>query len=238
MSRSLKNASEKKDLFFATLAHDLKNPVEAQILSLKMLANGSFGKLNSKQGEMLNILLESSNYMHNMLQSVLNSYKFDNGNIFLAKQEFYVSELLENCINEVNALAISKKIKIILNIQNSDIKLYADATQLRRVIENLLNNSLTYSFKNSDLKISVSNDNKKIIFNFENNSPVIPSDIKKHLFEKYITGMQTGTGLGLYFSKKIIEAHEGRIYFEGNGTSNKFIFEIPLKNLKQTSIDL
>lgn len=235
MSRSL-GASDKEELFFATLAHDLKNPVQAQLLSLKMLSDGAFGKLNNRQKDILNIILESSNYMNNMLLSVLNSYKFDNGIIYLDKKEVLADELIHNCINEVKTFAHSKNIKIIY--KPCKIKLFADKIQLRRVISNLLNNSITYSFKNSDLTISTTGNDTNVIFSFANNSPEIPTDIKEHIFEKYVSGASTGIGLGLYFSKQVVEAHNGKIYCEGNGTSNKFIFEIPLKNIKQSSIDL
>lgn len=229
MSRSSVTLKQ-KELFFATLAHDLKNPVQAQLLSLKMLADGSFGKLNSKQTEMLNILLESANYMHDMLQAILNSYKFDNGEIFLSKSKFIAEELMQNCINEVKSFAKSKNIKIKLKVQSSATEIFADIIQIRRVISNLLNNSLKYSFKDSELILSIMNNKNNIIFSFENNSPEIPAEIKDHIFEKYISGTQSGIGLGLYFSKRVVDAHDGKIYLEADGTRNKFVFEIPINN--------
>jgi signal transduction histidine kinase len=241
MSRSINEPlnsanSKQKELFFATLAHDLKNPVQAQLLSLKMLADGSFGKLNKSQTEMLNILLESSNYMHNMLQSILNSYKYDNGVMFLVKEKLSVKELLRNCINEVKSFAHSKNIKIVFKAQTKSDEILADIIQLRRVISNLLNNALNYSYHDSDLIISILNDNDNVIFSFKNTSPEIPEDIKEHIFEKYVSGTQTGLGLGLYFSKKVIEAHCGDIFLEANGTSNEFIFKIPVYNPTHASI--
>ena len=234
MSRSLRSL-DKKELFFASLAHDLKNPVQAQLLSLKMLSDGAFGKLNSSQKDILNIILESSNYMHNMLISILNSYKFDNCIIYLAKKEFSVDELIENCINEIKTFAESKNLNIIYKPCGAQI--FADAIQLRRVISNLLNNSITYSFKDSNLTISILTNENNIIFSFENTSPEIPDDIKEHIFEKYVSGASTGFGLGLYFSKQVVEAHNGKIYLECQGTSNKFIFEIPKNNSTKASIE-
>lgn len=235
MSRSFETLDD-KELFFATLAHDLKNPVQAQLLSLKMLVNGAFGALNSQQKDILSILLESSNYMHNMLVSILNSYKIDNGGIHLNKKEIFIDELVQNCINETKAFAKSKNLKIIYKSDNS--KVFADIIQLRRVISNLLNNSINYSFKNSKIFISINSDNKNIKFSIENNSPKIPSEIKERIFEKYISGTLTGIGLGLYLSKQVIEAHNGKIYLKANGTSNKFIFEIPIHNTDQAIINL
>lgn len=235
MSRS-SGILDKKELFFATLAHDLKNPVQAQLLSLKMLIGGAFGDLNPKQKEILDILLESSNYMHNMLVSLLNSYKIDNGGIRLDKKEFFIDDLVQNCINETKAFAQSKDIKVIYEPCQKII--YADNIQLRRVISNLLNNSLNYSFKNSNLVISTSVDSENIKFCFANKSPEIPKEIKEYIFEKYVSGTLTGIGLGLYLSRRVVEAHNGKIYLEANGTSNKFIFEIPMHDTEQASIQL
>lgn len=229
-----------KELFLATLTHDLKNPVQAQLMSLKMLNNGAFGELNSEQKEMLGMLIESANYMNEMLQSILVTYKFDNGVINLEKKLFNIESLLNNCINEVKALAKSKNINIVTRFDAAERNLNADENQLRRVISNLINNALNYSFKDSNLLITITNDKRNMIFSFENSSPEIPENIKDKIFEKYVSGAQsfklTGIGLGLYFSKKVVEAHDGRIYLEGKGTSNKFIFEIPLANSEQASI--
>lgn len=242
MSRSLKRASsklvtlEKKELFFVTLAHDLKNPLQALRSSLKLLIDGSFGEFNPKQKEVLNIVHETLNYMNDMLQSILLSFKLENGDVVLDKLEFSAIDLLESCINEVKALAKSKNIEILLKIETAELKLFADEIQLRRVISNLLNNALNYSFKDSKLIVTVGSNGENLIFSFENSSPEIPSDIKAHIFEKYVSNAHTGTGLGLYFSRQIVEAHGGRIYVDGSGTRNRFTFEIPQNNPTKSSI--
>lgn len=235
-----KQLEAQKELFLATLTHDLKNPVQAQLMSLKMLNDGVFGPLNQEQKDILAILIESAKYMHEMLQSILITYKLENGVIKLEKKQFNPVELLNNCINEVKSFASDKNIRIVTEINTDGKLLNADVNQLRRVISNLLNNALNYSFKDSILRVSLKNAGENIAFGFENSSPEIPEDIKNQIFEKYVSGAQsfklTGIGLGLYFSKKVVEAHDGRIYLEGKGTSNKFIFEIPLANTEHASI--
>ena len=237
VNRLSNSAPDKKELFYATLVHDLKNPVHAQILGLKLLADGNFGKLNIKQKEMLDIIIESSNYMNNMLQSSLGSYKADNGGIYLIKKDFSPVKLVQNCIDEVKSFADNKNINIILKIKTPDIRLFADEIQLRRVISNLLNNSLNYSFEGSNLNISILSDKINMKFIIENTGNEISEEIKEHIFEKHISGSNIGTGLGLYFSKKIIEAHNGKIYVDCKGTLNKFIFEIPLNSSDKAFVE-
>ncbi len=222
----------RKELFLSTLTHDLKNPVQAQLMSLNLLNSGSLGDLNNEQKEMLEMLIESTTYMQEMLKSILTTYKFDNGVINLKKDYFEPEELMQSCINEIMAFAQSKNVNISCDFKTNNMKLFGDAKQLRRVISNLLNNALNYSYEGSDLKLSIYNNGKRMIFGFDNRSPVIPEHIKVQIFDKYVTGAKsfklTGIGLGLYFSKKVVDAHNGRIYLDAEGENNKFVFEIPL----------
>ena len=69
-----KTLEAQKELFLATLTHDLKNPVQAQLMSLNMLNNGTFGELNPEQKEMLELVIESAYYMRDMLNTILDTY--------------------------------------------------------------------------------------------------------------------------------------------------------------------
>lgn len=223
-----KGLEAQKELFLATLTHDLKNPVQAQLMSLKMLKNGTLGSLSQEQNNLMNILLESSEYMQEMLLSILNTYKYENGIIKLNKQILDINKLMENCLNEIGSLAKSKNIKIIYNNKFKE-KIYADSNQIRRVISNLINNALNYCYQNSEIKISIYKRNKYAVFEFQNIGEPISDELKQHIFDKYVTGNKlTGAGLGLYFSKKVIDAHDGKIYLITDKNICKFIFELPI----------
>ena len=230
-----KKLKAQKEIFMATLTHDLKNPVQAQLMSLKLLKNGIINI--NEQKEIVSELLESSNYMNEMLCSILNTYKFDNGIIELEKNLFDASILLKKCITEIKALAKNRNIKI--NYFYTNLKIFADETQLRRVISNILNNALHYGYKNSELNINLKKENNLAKISFENSTDTIPNKIKEHIFDKYVTKNKlSGAGLGLYFSKKVVEAHNGKIYLIPSKNKNKFVFEIPIKNnLTKASID-
>lgn len=224
----------RKELFLATLTHDLKNPIQAQIKSLKMLAAERFGSLNKSQTEILNMTIESAMFVQDMLYSILTTYKYDNGIIVLDKKDVNIVELVQNCINEITAGAYEKNINVIFTHceELHKIKLIADVNQLRRVVSNILNNSIKYAFKGTNIKISIEQNNEHVVFNFENSSPPIPENVQKHMFDKYVTGEENykniGIGLGLYLSRKIIEAHNGKIYLTSNLTENIFTFELPV----------
>ena len=232
-----KQLEAQKELFMTTLTHDLKNPVQAQLMSLKMLRNETLGVLSQEQKDLLDILLESSEYMQNMLYSILKTYKFDNGIIFLQKKYINVEEQIYKCIKEVSMLAKSRNINIIFKSFIKGQKVYADSEQLRRVIGNIINNALNYSYKNSDINITLKKDFDNCVFKFTNIGNPISEEKKKRIFEKYYTDNRlNGIGLGLYFSKKVVEAHNGIIYLESNGNITSFIFEIPISDTNSDSV--
>lgn len=230
-----KEIENQKDLFIATLVHDLKNPLLAQISGMELLRKGYFDSLTNEQTELLETIIESANYMKEMLYTLINTYKYDNGNIVLKKTKTDIDKLIKTCIKEHLSLAQEQEINIVYNslLQESDKYITIDEKQIRRVITNLLNNGINYAFKHSDFVITTHVDKDKIVIKLTNSGAPIDEETRKHLFEKYISGtnkyQKVGFGLGMYLSKKVMEAHQGDIYYTGNGTLNSFIIELPIK---------
>ncbi len=230
-----KNIDAQKELYLATLTHDLKNPIQAQLSSLKLFESGLFGPLNKEQADILRIIIESASFMQDMLYSLLETYKYDNGYIHLSEESFHIDGLLETCINESGALAKDKEIKILYSskLKDNEKFLCVDKCQFRRVVTNFLNNSINYAFKRTTIEICTYINDEKFIFTIKNCSPKIPEDLREHIFDKYVSSDKIGCGgigLGLYFCKKFIEAYNGNIYVDSDEENTEFTFEIPLKN--------
>lgn len=223
---------EQRELFITTLTHDLKNSVQAQLISLNLLNEETLGSLNSEQKEMIEMIIESVGFTKNLLYSVLNTFLYEQGNVNLNLINFNIDELMINCINEAKILAADKNMKIDYNAV--ELEIVADPTQLRRVITNLINNAITYGYKNSTLEIKIFKINNRIQFEFSNLGDPISDELKNKLFDKYVTGgnkfEKLGFGLGLYSSKKIIEAHNGRISVDSVGNKVTFYFDVPIND--------
>lgn len=234
-----KQLEKQRDLFLATLSHDLKNPLQAQISSLELLFKGMFGELNDSQREILGMILESSKYMKDMLYTLLRTSKDNNGVIQLARNWFSLNDLTTKCVREIKDLGAAKNVRVVLNLKK-DKKIYADEVQIRRVIGNMLNNGINYAFENTDVNVEVGYEKNSFVIKISNQSPEISDSLASHIFDKYVCGnpLETsgGIGLGLYFCRKILEAHEGSIRLEKDGTLNTFIVNIPLLNEKAALI--
>ena len=231
---SEKQLETQKNLFLATLSHDLKNPLQAQISSLEMLYRQLYNKMNDDQKEIFELIIESSKYMKTMLCTLLKTCKESDGAIQLERNQFDIKKLLKRSVKEIRELATNKNVTISI-VSNSEKNIvFADENQMRRVISNLLNNAVNYAFENTEINISLQSEKDKFLLKIENKSDVISDSLKKHIFDKYVCSENkqnnSQTGLGLYFCRKIVEAHEGHIRLYNNDYSNTFEVELPTIN--------
>lgn len=237
-----KKLEHQRDLFLATLSHDLKNPLQAQISSLQMLYREYYGKIDEGHQEVMALIIESAKYMKDMLCTLLKTCKQNNGIIQLVYSRFDILSLMTKSIREVRDLGKIKNVEIRFNSKlTEDEKLmYADENQLRRVIGNMLNNAINYAFENSVVDISIKLENGFYVFDFKNESEEISESLKVNIFDKYVCGnpleSNSGVGLGLYFCRKILEAHEGTISLDNIGTKNTFSIKIPKLDEKSALI--
>lgn len=237
-----KKLENQRDLFLATLSHDLKNPLQAQISSLEMLYREYCGKIDEGHQEIMELVIESAKYMKDMLCTLLKTCKQNNGIIQLEYSRFDIISLMNRSIKEVRGLGKIKNVEIRFNSKlTEDEKLmYADENELRRVIGNMLNNAINYAFENSVVDISIKLENGFYVFDFKNESEEISESLKVNIFNKYVCGnpleTNSGVGLGLYFCRKIIEAHDGTISLDNIGTKNTFSIKIPKLDEKSALI--
>ena len=237
-----KKLEHQRDLFLATLSHDLKNPLQAQISSLEMLSREYYGKIDEGHQEVMALIIESAKYMKDMLCTLLKTCKQNNGIIQLVYSRFDILSLMTKSIREVRDLGKIKNVEIRFNskLAEDEKLMYADENQLRRVIGNMLNNAINYAFENSVVDISIKLENGFYVFDFKNESEEISESLKVNIFDKYVCGnpleSNSGVGLGLYFCRKILEAHEGTISLDNIGTKNTFSIKIPKLDEKSALI--
>ena len=236
-----KQLETQKNLFLATLSHDLKNPLQAQISSLEMFNKQFANKVNDDQKEILELIIESAKYMRSMLCTLLSTCKDNYGVIQLERKNFDIEKTLVRSVKEIKNLAIERNLHLEVSIKTRNNIIYADELQIRRVINNLLNNSVNYAFEGTCIEVDLVTTKDSVTIGIENQSEVIPDNIKCHIFDKFVCGdkLQSNArvGLGLYFCKKIVEAHEGKISLNANGTSNRFVIEVPILSEKNAQIN-
>lgn len=230
-----KQTEENKDTFLATLIHDLKTPTIAQLQASELLLNERFGQLNDEQKEIISQMKNSCQYMRELIFTVLDTYLYDNGQTKIKPEEFDIVELVAQTANDLSYLLDEKGQKININSSSKIVYAIADKFQIKRVVVNFLSNAIQHGFKNSTINIDISDKNANVILNIKNKATYIPKKDIKELFVKFkqkgTNVCKTGTGLGLYLSKQIITAHNGKVYAKSSCNEVcDFGFELPKKN--------
>lgn len=221
-----------RETFVASLGHDLKNPTLAQIRAVELLLKGEFGTIPAIQKEILDMVLDSCKYMNAMLSSLLATYRNEKGIVKLNYEEFSLIDMTDDCIGEMIYLAKDKGVNLKIERDCTIPYIYGDKVQIKRVIMNLLSNGIKYAYKNSTIKIQLYNESNLTCFKFENNSPYISKEKQEAIFARYVSYAEAhkelGIGLGLYTSKKIVDAHGGNIFVQSfPDERNIFGFKIP-----------
>jgi len=228
-----KEVEKQKETFVATLTHDLKTPIRAEIMAMELLLKGNFGKLTNEQTDIVRDTLYSSKYMFSMVDNLLSTYRYENGNISLNKEDTDIISLIKTCCNELKYLIEDKNHLISFEFMEISIIVSVDILELKRVITNLLINAVSYTHEYGKIVIKSEIVNNEIQISFIDNGKGISKQDISRLFNKYTSQAkrfrQVGTGLGLYLSKQIIEAHGGSISVESEeNKGSKFTFSLPL----------
>ncbi len=225
-----KDMERLREDFIATLTHDLRTPSLASIQTLEYFLNGALGELNEKQKMLLANMKKSNEDMLGLINTLLEVYKYESGHLHLVKTTFDFELLIEECINQVKPIADNKHQnieKIFINLNNNQI--FADRNEIRRVIINLLGNAIKYTQNNGIIQIKTEADGNDLRVSVKDNGEGIYKKDIPLLFKRFSQGTKAkrsiSTGLGLYLSKQIIDAHGGKIWLESDrGKGSEFFF--------------
>ena len=215
-----KKSDKLRDDFIATLTHDLRTPLLAAIQTLKFFLDGALGELDEKQKVLLATMQKSNEDLLGLVNALLEVYKYDAEKLTLAKTNFNIYNLVEQVYQELLPLAQSKNIDFTIDCSNKELEINADRSEIRRVICNLCGNAINYTQEGGNVKITLKNESNDLIFSVSDNGCGIPQEDIPNMFQRFSQGTSkkrsTGTGLGLYLSRQIIESHGGKIWLESS----------------------
>lgn len=238
-----KKADKLRDDFIATLTHDLRTPLLAAIQTLTFFLNGTLGEIDEKQRMLLATMQKSNEDLLGLVNALLEVYKYDAEKLTLTKTNFNIYNLAKQVYDEILPLAKSKNIDFQLECENQTTEINADRSELRRVICNLCGNALNYTQEGGNVVIRIKTEGKDLIFSVTDNGSGIPQEDIPNMFQRFSQGTSkkrsTGTGLGLYLSRQIIESHGGKIWLESvlnKGSEFSFLLTDTVTNQKEGSL--
>ncbi len=236
-NKRLIKLDKQKSEFVSIASHQLRAPIASLKGYSSMIMEGSYGPVSTKVMDVINRLFQSSQSLALIIDDFLNLSRIERGRIEFSFDEGNLKDIVEQAITEIKPRIEEKKIKLTKEIIGKDYKSNMDIGKIKQVITNLLDNSLKYTPKGSiDIKLSKTDDNK-ILLMIRDTGIGLPKDKTSQLFEKFKRldnandANISGTGLGLFLAKTIIEAHKGKIWAESEGEGLGSTFFVELKGV-------
>src|SRR5205823_4818936 len=229
--KKVKETVRMQNAFIDIAAHELKTPIQP-ILGLTEILHSQIRDV--KQKELLDTISRNAKRLNRLTEDVLDLTKIESQSLQLHTEQFNLREMLLNSIADSrNEIKKEYKDSIVLElVSKNDIFIEADRGRLNQVISNLLNNAIKFTNKEGIIITTVEKKDINVVISVKDSGTGIDPEILPRLFTRFATKSEskTGTGLGLFISKSIVEAHGGRIWAENNSEKGAtFTFSLPLE---------
>jgi two-component system sensor histidine kinase CiaH len=233
INRQFKQSQQQANLMMA-ITHELKTPIAITKLNLETLEKRWLN--NEQQQKLINSTIQEANRLNALCNNMLLTSQIEAGDYKITKERIDFSKVVEGCAHDFMVRFPNRKIQTQLP---EEAYIIGDLLLLQLAVNNLLDNAIKYSGKEDIVLLKMFQSNKEIHLQVADEGHGIPKGEEGKVFEKYYRGSQAqtkGTGLGLYLTKKIVQAHKGTIKISGN-ISRGSIFEIIINEQKSFSFN-
>lgn len=256
MAESLQREEQLRDDFVATLTHDLKVPLLAENTIINYMINDKYGEVNPEQKEVLEEIKTTNSGTLEMVNTLLEVYRYDAGKNILLKSELDLRNLINLSVKNLLPLSEDKKLNVSVSIPETELMVKIDEREIKRVMHNLISNAIACSLKRGSIRVTVANYKDQKVYtpndkDFQHTTLKKDINVENHVIVSvYDTGIgmdeeeicnlfkrfsgnkgrkPSSIGLGLYYSQQVIAAHKGYIWAESQeGEGSAFKFTIPL----------
>jgi signal transduction histidine kinase len=229
--------------FINIAAHELRTPIQP-ILGLAEVLSSKRGRIE-QYNELIDAIIRNAKRLQRLTEDILDVTKIESNSLTLNKQQFNLNDVISNVVQDYpkqieNGNNSNSNVKLSYKPEDKLVVVEADKARIVQVISNLLSNAVKFT-KVKGCTITITTEkkqNQEIIVKIKDTGTGIDPEILPRLFSKFVTKSFEGTGLGLFVSKSIIEAHRGKMWAENNadGKGATFSFSLPLTKQEQQQL--
>ena len=236
VSKEMAKLAEEKDRFLQFIgiaAHDLKAPLTAIQGFLWVMVGGYAGELTDKQRNMLERSSKRITELLNLISDLLDIPRIETGQIITEMKDVSLRQVVRNCLQEQRKMAKEKGLRLIVEIPEKLSRIRGSSPRLQQVITNLVDNAIQYTPEGT-ITVRMKERSDDIQVEIKDTGIGVPEEDVPRLFEDFFRASNVevkGTGLGLSIAKRIIEAHNGKIWCESpcpeTNQGSRFTFTLP-----------
>lgn len=233
-------ARQRED-FVSRLTHDLRTPLVAADRMLDLMQQGYLGELSDEMEEVVVTMASSNKNLLAMVNQLLEVYRYEAGRKALTFKPTNLLEVAQEVIQALTPLAEEKGLQLALQEETTDHSylVQGDRLELNRIITNLVGNAIKFTDNGSVTVLltgTAPEQKNSVTIVVNDTGPGIPPDAQADLFQRFQQGRhgRSGSGLGLYLSHRIVEAHGGELSCSSEvGTGSSFIVKLPASDQSQ-----
>ncbi|MFZ3168684.1 MAG: ATP-binding protein [Candidatus Methanoperedens sp.] len=217
-----------KDNFLSSISHELRTPLTSVMGYTELMLEEN---LTQKQRHKIEIIFRNSKRLYRLIRSLLDTQIIDSSDLQLTREKIVINELITGVVEDMKNIAVSKNIPITIDIPDFLI-VEGDTERLIEVFSNMVENAIKFTIA-GEIIIKGEMDNGKVHIAISDTGIGIPEDKLNKIFDRFYQVDSSdkrkfgGTGLGLWISKKIIDAHNGRIWAESKNRGSTFHILLP-----------
>ena len=223
--------------FVSMAAHELRTPLASLRGYIELITYKEGDHVSPEVGKYLKQALKSSNELGGLINNLLDVTRIERGTLTLSMEKVDLASIVSQATTDLRFSAEDKGITLGYDGLTSGTFVLADAIAIREVINNLLSNAIKYTKTGGAITVKLTHDAQSAAVHVRDDGMGIPSKALPYLFTKFyrvhggLDSGSTGTGLGLFISKSIIERHNGTIGVQSQeGVGSEFTFTLPLAN--------
>ena len=229
-------ANEAKTQFLHMAAHELRTPISVVSGYLAMLSDGSLGAAPAAWRRPLEVLTGKARELNSIVTDLLEASRIDARALPLTTEVIDLRTVVEQAGERARPRANLLGAEVLVRVPEEPVMVQADAQQLARILDNLVNNGLTYTTRAARVSLAMTSEGGKALVRVEDNGAGIPEQERERVFERFhrtndpAFRMVAGTGLGLFIARQLAERHGGSLVVESSrvGEGTVFTMALPL----------
>ncbi|HKI99021.1 MAG TPA: hybrid sensor histidine kinase/response regulator [bacterium] len=230
----LLNTNRLKDELLSICSHDLRAPLNSIELICQFLSDGASGPAEQSPGELINRIVSQTRLARRLVENLLDLNRIEEGRLVPSPSFFSVEELVRSCLDDELPTFQARKLEHALDLPAQELLCFADREMISQVVHNILNNAAKYAQSRVKLECALEDfsdgQGGRLALAIADDGRGIPPAQQQSVFDKYakLELHGSGSGLGLYISRQMMELHEGSITVESKaGQGTRFVVRLP-----------
>jgi PAS domain S-box-containing protein len=242
---ALRQADQRKDVFLATLSHELRNPLAPIRHAARLLRMPGISAQDSERAR--DIIERQSQHLSRLLDDLLDVSRITRGRLELRKQMLSISTVIDTALEAVRPALESRRHTVTLDVPEEPLHVHGDGVRLSQVLANLLMNAAKYTPAGGRIQVGARREGSEICLRVIDDGMGIAADVLPRIFEMFSQGRserehaEGGLGIGLALVRGLLELHGGTVEARsaGPGRGSEFIVRVPADNeVHATAVDM